>query len=87
MPHRARCRPGVLPGEPRAGREKEDVVTVYWDDSFADMLAGLRGPGFEFVRTSDMLKGADGANELHPNLNGFRKIARRFRKTLLKHLP
>ena len=29
---------------------------------------------------------ADWANEFHPNLNGFRKLVRRFGKTLLKHL-
>ena len=29
---------------------------------------------------------ADWANEFHPNLNGFRKLVRRFSKTLLKHL-
>lgn len=65
---------------------REDIVAEVID-GFETMLSGLRQPGFEFVRTSGALKKADWANELHPNLNGFRKIARRFRKTLLKHLP
>ena len=65
---------------------REDIVGEFID-GFAAMLSGLKGPGFEFVKTSGTLKKADWANELHPNANGFRKIARKFRKTLLKHLP
>ncbi|MBI3045903.1 MAG: SGNH/GDSL hydrolase family protein [Betaproteobacteria bacterium] len=65
---------------------REDVVAEFID-GFADMLAGLRGPGFEFVKTSGTLKNGDWANELHPNANGFRKIAGKFRKTLLRRLP
>jgi hypothetical protein len=69
-----------VPGKFRAG------IVAEFIDGFADILAGLRGPGFEFVKTSGTLKKADWANELHPNRNGFRKIARRFRKTLLEYL-
>lgn len=65
---------------------REDIVAEFID-GFAKMLSGLKGPGFEFVRTAGTLKKSDWANELHPNLVGFRKIARRFRRTLLKHLP
>jgi hypothetical protein len=69
-----------VPGRFRAG------IVAEFIDGFAAMLAGLQGPGFEFVRTSGALKKSDWADELHPNRNGFRKIARRFRKTLLAHL-
>lgn len=64
---------------------REDIVAVIID-GFEEMLSSLQGPGFEFVKTSGTLRKTDWANELHPNLNGFRKLARRFRKTLLKHL-
>ena len=73
-----------LAGVPR--RFRVDIVAEVIDGLEA-LFRSLRRPGFEFVKTSGALKRADWANELHPNLNGFRKIARRFRKTLLKHLP
>lgn len=62
-------------------------IVAEFIDGLGKMLAGLKRPGFEFVKTSGTLRKADWANELHPNLDGFRKIARRFRKTLIKHLP
>ncbi|MNC86310.1 hypothetical protein D3C83_19620 [compost metagenome] len=53
-------------------------------DGFEDMLPSLQGPGFEFVKTSGTRRKTGWADELHPHLNGFRKRARCFRKTLLK---
>lgn len=67
-------------------RFREDIVAEFID-GLGKMLAGLKRAGFEFVKTSGTFGKADWANEFHPNLGGFRKIARRFRKTLLKHLP
>ena len=69
-----------VPGKFRLG------IVAEFINGFADVLSGLSGPGFEFVKTSGTLKKADWANELHPNRNGFRKLARRFRKTLPVHL-
>lgn len=71
----------------RVPRRFRKEIIAEFIDGLAERLARLRGPGFEFVKTSGTLRKADWANELHPNLNGFRKIARRFRKPLLKHLP
>ncbi|OGA40529.1 MAG: hypothetical protein A3G24_18670 [Betaproteobacteria bacterium RIFCSPLOWO2_12_FULL_62_13] len=67
-------------------RFRRDIVAEFID-GLGNMLNGLKQAGFEFVKTSGALNGADWANELHPNLEGFKKVARRFRKTLLKYLP
>lgn len=63
------------------------AIVAEFIDGLAERLGRLQGPRFEFVKTSGTLTRADWANELHPNLNGFRKIARRFREPLLKYLP
>lgn len=65
---------------------REDIIAAFID-GFRKMLAGLKQPGFEFVKTSGTLAKGDWANELHPNRQGFKKIAKRFEKTLLKYLP
>ena len=52
-------------------------MAVYWDEGL------MQDEG----RSPDVLAEGDWANELRPNANGFRKIAGKFRKTLLRRLP
>lgn len=53
-------------------------MTVYWDDShMAD----------EYRMPDVLAEGDSWSNELRPNRQGYRKLAARFRKTLLSHLP
>ena len=67
---------------------REDIVAAFID-GFGGMMAGLKEEfdGFEFVKTAGTLVKGDWANELHPNVGGFRKIAKRWAPTLRKYLP
>ena len=62
-------------------------IVARFIDGFGEMLNGLQGPGFEFVKTSGTLGPSDWANELHPNRKGFKKIGKLFEPVLLKYLP